>query len=85
VLIVGPQVAELIKVGALVPVKIFAPVFRDIAKGVRTSKGDYIISALSKRMNTAELVGDVVRDWLQHGERRRAPLPSPWTWRTPSA
>jgi DNA repair protein RadD len=71
VLIVGPQVAELIKVGALVPVKIFAPVFRDIAKGVGTSKGDYIISALAKRMNTAELVGDVVRDWLQHGKRRR--------------
>jgi DNA repair protein RadD len=71
VLIVGPQVAELTKVGALVPVKIFAPVFRDIAKGVGTSQGDYIISALAKRMNTAELVGDVVRDWLQHGERRR--------------
>jgi hypothetical protein len=32
VLIVAPQVAELIKVGALVPVKIFAPVFRDIGK-----------------------------------------------------
>ena len=71
VLIVGPQVADLTKVGALVPVKIFAPVFRDIAKGVGTTKGDYIISALAKRMNTAELVGDVVGDWLQHGERRR--------------
>jgi superfamily II DNA or RNA helicase len=71
VLIVGPQVADLTKLGALVPVKIFAPVFRDIAKDVSTSKGDYMISALAKRMNTAELVGDVVRDWLQHGKRRR--------------
>jgi DNA repair protein RadD len=70
-LIVGPQVAELTKLGALVPVKIFAPVFRDIANGVDTAQGDYIISQLAKRMNTAELVGNVVRDWLQHGERRR--------------
>jgi len=70
-LVLGPQVADLTKIGALVPVKIFAPVFRDIAKGVDAAKGDYIISALAKRMNTAELVCNVVRDWPQHGEPRR--------------
>src|SRR5262245_49827513 len=47
-LIVGPQVAELTKLGALVPVKIFAPIFRDIAQGVETASGDYIISQLAK-------------------------------------
>jgi DNA repair protein RadD len=70
-MIAGPQVAELTVLGFLVPTKVYAPIYRDIAKGVRTEKGDYVISALSARMNTTELVGDVVRDWLAHGERRR--------------
>jgi DNA repair protein RadD len=70
-MIQAPQVAELIRLGFLVGARVFAPVDKDIAKGVRTEKGDYVVSALSARMNTTELVGDVVRDWLQHGERRR--------------
>ena len=71
VMIVGSQVAELTGLGFLVPTKVYAPIYRDIAKGVGTAQGDYIIRQLSQRMNTAELVGDVVRDWLAHGERRR--------------
>jgi DNA repair protein RadD len=70
-MVVGPQVQALTDMATLVPAKIFAPVYHDVAKGVGTSQGDYIASQLSRRMNTAELVGDVVRDWLQHGERRR--------------
>jgi DNA repair protein RadD len=66
-----PQIAELIKLGHLVPTRVYAPVDRDIAKGVGTQTGDYIVSALSARMNTDQLVGDVVADWLKHGERRR--------------
>src|SRR5262249_52052456 len=69
-MIAGPQTAELIKLGSLVPAKVFAPVYRDIAKGVGTNQGDYIVSALSKRMNTDELVGDIVSEWLAHGENR---------------
>jgi DNA repair protein RadD len=67
----APQIAELIKQGHLVPTKVYAPVDRDVAKGVRTQTGDYVVSALSARMNTDQLVGDVVADWLRHGERRR--------------
>jgi DNA repair protein RadD len=70
-MIEAPQIAELIKLGHLVPTKVYAPVDRDIAKGVRTQTGDYVVSALSARMNTDQLVGDVVADWLKHGERRR--------------
>jgi DNA repair protein RadD len=66
-----PQVAELIVGGYLVKSKIYAPVPEDIAKGVRTEKGDYVVSQLARRMNTDQLVGDVVADWLKHGERRR--------------
>jgi DNA repair protein RadD len=70
-LIAGAQVTELTTLGFLVPTKVFAPIYRDIAKGVGTANGDYIVRQLSQRVNTAELVGDVVRDWLAHGERRR--------------
>jgi superfamily II DNA or RNA helicase len=71
-MIAGPQVAELTTLGFLVPTNVFAPIYRDIAKGVGTANGDYIVRQLSQRMNTVELVGDVVRDWLTHGERRRS-------------
>jgi superfamily II DNA or RNA helicase len=70
-MVVGPQVQALTDLGTLVPAKVYAPVYRDVAKGVGTSQGDYIINQLSSRMNTAELVGDVVRDWLAHAQRRR--------------
>jgi DNA repair protein RadD len=69
-MIEAPQTTELIKLGHLVPTKVYAPVDRDVAKGVRTQTGDYVVSALSARMNTDQLVGDVVADWLKHGERR---------------
>jgi DNA repair protein RadD len=70
-LVEAPQIPELIKLGHLVGTKVYAPVDKDVAKGVKTQSGDYIVSALSKRMNTDELVGDVVTEWLKHGERRK--------------
>jgi DNA repair protein RadD len=66
----APQVAELIIGGYLVRSRVYAPVDPDL-KGVKTQSGDYVISQLSARMNTDQLVGDVVADWLKHGERRR--------------
>jgi superfamily II DNA or RNA helicase len=65
-----PQVAELIAGGFLVGTKVFAPVEPNL-KGVKTVTGDYAVGQLEDRMNTDALVGDVVSDWLQHGERRR--------------
>jgi superfamily II DNA or RNA helicase len=69
-MIEGPQTAKLIELGALVPAKVFAPVYRDVATGVGVAQGDYVISALSRRMNTDDLVGDIVTEWLAHGESR---------------
>jgi DNA repair protein RadD len=69
-IIEAPQVAELIIGGYLVWSRVYAPVDPDL-KGVKTQSGDYVISQLSARMNTDQLVGDVVADWLKHGERRR--------------
>src|SRR5262249_49318991 len=70
-MIEAPQTPDLITLGHLVPTKVFAPVDKDIAKGVKTQTGDYVINQLSRRMNTDQLVGDVVADWLKHGERRK--------------
>lgn len=65
-----PQVAELIVGGFLVRSRVYAPVNPDL-KGVKTAQGDYVISQLAGRMNTAGLVGNIVSDWLKRGERRR--------------
>jgi DNA repair protein RadD len=65
-----PQVAELIELEHLVPTKVYAPVDPNL-KGVKTRTGDYVLEQLSRRMNTDQLVGDVVSDWLKHGERRK--------------
>ena len=62
VMIECPQIPELIKLGHLVPVKIFAPPAPDL-RGVRVmSTGDYDIHELSAKMNP--LVGDFVEHWL---------------------
>jgi DNA repair protein RadD len=66
-----PQVADLIVGGFLVKSRVYAPVDRDVAKGVRIEKGDYIVGQLERRMNTDALVGDIVEHWLKYGERRR--------------
>jgi DNA repair protein RadD len=65
-----PQVAELVVGGYLVKSKIYAPVAEDIAKGVKTQTGDYVISQLAGRMNTDKLVGDIVTHWHKHGQNR---------------
>ena len=68
-----PQVQELIDLGFLVGTLIYAPV-KDtdrLLRGVRTEKGDYVTSQLEQRMNTDQLVGDIVTHWLKYGEGRR--------------
>jgi DNA repair protein RadD len=70
VMVEAPQVAELIVGGYLVKSRVYAPVDPDL-KGVRTEKGDYVISQLAGRMNTDALVGGIVEHWHKHGEQRR--------------
>jgi DNA repair protein RadD len=70
VMIEAPQVAELIVGGFLVKSRVYAPVNPDL-KGVRVEKGDYVISQLAGRMNTAGLVGDIVEHWHKYSEQRR--------------
>ena len=69
-LIECPSVAELQAAGYLVPTRVYAPSRPDL-KGVRIRMGEYVESQLAERMNTKELVGDVVEHWHRLAERRR--------------
>jgi superfamily II DNA or RNA helicase len=64
-------VAELTRLGYLVPVQIFAPVRPDLS-AIRIERGDYVESQLAQRMNTAPLVGDIVSHWHRLAEQRRS-------------
>jgi DNA repair protein RadD len=66
----APQVAQLIERGCLVKTRVYAPVDPNL-KGVDTQNGDYVTSQLSERVNTDQLVGDIVTQWHKHGERRK--------------
>jgi DNA repair protein RadD len=69
-LIECPQVSDLIAGGFLVKSRVYAPVDPDLS-GVRTQSGDYVVSQLSRRVNTTKLVGDIVSHWFKFGERRK--------------
>ena len=73
VMIECPQVQELIDLGFLVGTLIYAPVkdTDQLLRGVRTEKGDYVTRQLEQRMNTDQLVGDIVTHWLKYGGGRR--------------
>jgi superfamily II DNA or RNA helicase len=70
VLIEAPSVAELTRLGYLVPAKIFAPVRPDLS-GIRVERGDYVESQLAERVDSAQLRGDIVEHWHRLGQGRR--------------
>jgi len=70
VLIECQDVATLTAAGYLVPAQIYAPSQPDLA-GVRVERGDYVERQLAERVDTAQLVGDIVEHWLRLAERRR--------------
>jgi DNA repair protein RadD len=51
-----PQIDDLIKLGYLVPTRVFAPSTPNL-KGVHTRQGDYVESELAARVDRPELVG----------------------------
>jgi superfamily II DNA or RNA helicase len=69
-LIECPSVAELSEGGFLVGTKVYAPSQPDL-KGIRVERGDFVESQLSKRVDTDQLVGDIVEHWLRLAGRRR--------------
>jgi superfamily II DNA or RNA helicase len=71
-LVLGPQVAELIGMGHLVRTVVYAPLeSQPDLKGIQVRGGDFAENELAARVDTAQLVGDIVTHWQRHGERRR--------------
>jgi DNA repair protein RadD len=68
-LIVAGTTEALIDQGVLSPFRVFAPAHPDL-KGVRTVAGDYHDGDLSKAMDKAPLIADVVTTWQNLGEDR---------------
>jgi DNA repair protein RadD len=64
------QVAELIKLGFLVPTRVYAPASPDLT-GVKVQAGDYVESQLAERMDKDKLVADIVSTWCKFGDGRR--------------
>lgn len=69
-LVEGPDVAELTRLGHLVPATYYAP-YRPDLKGVKITKGDYAENQLAERMDQSELVGNIVTHWLRLAGRRK--------------
>lgn len=61
---------ELIALGFLVDLDIYAPSTPNL-KGVKITAGDYNEKQLGDRVNTKELVGDIVQTWLKLGAGQR--------------
>lgn len=64
-LVLGPSIRQLTEDGHLVPLRYFAPTEPDL-RALRLNKdGDYAEPGLAKRMDTPQLAGDVVDNWLR--------------------
>ena len=60
---------ELIEQGFLSQYEVFAPSVPDLS-GVATRHGEYVESQLEEVMGDAPIMGDIVQNWLAHGENR---------------
>ena len=69
-LIEGASVAELVAGHWLVQTKVYAPSRPDLT-GIQVRRGDYVEDQLAAKVNTAQLVGDIVEHWHKLGECRR--------------
>ncbi|MCG8355767.1 MAG: DEAD/DEAH box helicase [Kiloniellales bacterium] len=65
-----PPVADLVRLGYLVPTRVYAPTRPDL-KGIRVERGEYVERQLAERMDQSQLVGDIVSHWHRLAERRK--------------
>ena len=68
-------IKELTKLGYLVPNRIVAPTIPDLQK-ISVVAGDYDKKALTKKMNTAKLVGDIVEHWIRFSDTENGYRPT---------
>lgn len=68
-MVMGPTIAELTRLGHLVPPHYYAPSVPDLA-GVRIVAGDYHEGQLADRMDQPKIVGDVISNWARIASER---------------
>ena len=68
-LLIPTTTRELIDAGYLSDFVAFAPSDPDLS-GVSTKRGDYAQDELADAMDTADITGDIVAEWLKRGENR---------------
>ena len=69
-LVMGPSIRHLTDEGHLVPLRYFAPTEPDLAALRLNKDGDYAETGLAKRMDTPQLAGDIVENWLRLARHR---------------
>jgi DNA repair protein RadD len=69
-LIIVATIVDLIEKGRLCGFKVYAPGLSADLSGVKTVAGEFHQAQLGDAMDTAVLVGDVVKTWLAKGENR---------------
>lgn len=68
-LVIPITMSELIEGGYLSKYEVFAPDIPDL-RGVKKQAGEYVESQLSEVMGEAKIMGNVVQNWLAHGQDR---------------
>ncbi|KXV35718.1 restriction endonuclease subunit R [Gluconobacter thailandicus] len=66
-MVLGPTIAELIALGFLTPSKVYAPSIPDMI-GIRTKKGDFDTTQLSKLMGKPECIANVIAHYRKHAD-----------------
>lgn len=69
-LVMGPSIRHLTDEGHLVPLRYYAPTEPDLSALKLGKDGDYVETGLAKRMDTPQLVGDIVDNWLRIARHR---------------
>ena len=70
-IVIGSTTSQLIKLGFLVPYRVFAPSKPDLEL-IKVNKDDYEKEALDKEVNKPKLIGDIVEHYIKLGNNKTA-------------